>query len=77
MWECGGLWIPVWHPFLSGRLARWRQTHLMIRRMLDRGGVWFAPMREIAAHVHRCMADRTFTPRTERALALPRVGTGP
>jgi hypothetical protein len=34
-------------------------------------------MREIAAHVHRCMADRTFTPRTERALALPRVGTGP
>jgi peptidoglycan/xylan/chitin deacetylase (PgdA/CDA1 family) len=22
MWEYGGLWIAVWHPFLSGRLAR-------------------------------------------------------
>ena len=53
MWESGGLWVPVWHPFLSGRLARWRHTHAMIGRMLERGGVWFAPLRDIAAHVRR------------------------
>jgi len=63
MWESGGLWVPVWHPFLSGRLARWRHTHAMIGRMLERGGVWFAPMRDIAAHVRRCMADGTWSPR--------------
>jgi hypothetical protein len=39
--------------------------------MLDKGRVWFAPMRDIAEHVRRCIADGTFTPRTERPLALP------
>ena len=63
MWDSGGLWVPVWHPFLSGRLARWRYTHAMIGRMLERGGVWFAPMRDIAAHVRRCMNDGTWAPR--------------
>jgi peptidoglycan/xylan/chitin deacetylase (PgdA/CDA1 family) len=66
MWEYGGLWVPVWHPFLSGRLARWRQTHAMIQKMHDKGGVWFAPMRDIAAHVRRCIDEGSWTPRTER-----------
>jgi peptidoglycan/xylan/chitin deacetylase (PgdA/CDA1 family) len=65
MWENGGLWVPVWHPFLSGRLARWRHTHAMIERMLDKGRVWFAPMREIAAHVRRCMREGTWSPRID------------
>lgn len=65
MWENGGLWVPVWHPFLSGRLARWRHTHAMIERMLDKGRVWFAPMREIAAHVRRCMREDTWSPRID------------
>jgi peptidoglycan-N-acetylglucosamine deacetylase len=65
MWALGGLWVPVWHPFLSGRLARWRYTHELIGRMIDKGGVWFAPMREIAAHVQRCIAEGTWTPRAE------------
>ena len=63
MWESGGLWVPVWHPFLSGRLARWRHTHAMIGRMLERGGVWFAPMRDIAAHVRGCMVNGSWSPR--------------
>ena len=66
MWEFGGLWIPVWHPFLSGRLSRWRYTHQMIGKMLDKGQVWFAPMRDIAAHVRACAADGSWTPRIER-----------
>ncbi len=71
MWEFGGLWVPVWHPFLSGRLARWRHTHAMIGRMLAKGQVWFAPMREIAAHVTGCMSDGTWTPRAQPARSLP------
>jgi peptidoglycan-N-acetylglucosamine deacetylase len=65
MWVHGGLWIPVWHPFLSGRLARWRHTHQMIGRILEKGRVWLAPMRDIAAHVQRCIAEGTWTPRVE------------
>jgi len=66
MWEYGGLWVPVWHPFLSGRLARWRQTHRMIEKMMERGQVWFAPLRDIARHVQRCTDDGTWQPRVER-----------
>jgi peptidoglycan-N-acetylglucosamine deacetylase len=76
MWEFGGLWVPVWHPFLSGRLARWRHTHRMIGKMLDKGQVWFAPMRDIAAHVRGCMANGSWSPRAEPAAALPQ-GTAP
>ena len=65
-WQYGGLWVPVWHPFLSGRLARWHQTHLMIGRMMEKGGVWFAPMRDIAKHVQQCIVDGSWSPRTER-----------
>ncbi len=68
MWEFGGLWVPVWHPFLSGRLARWRRTHAMIEKMLARGNVWFAPMHAIAAHVRTCAANGTWTPRTESVI---------
>ena len=73
MWEYGGLWVPVWHPFLSGRLARWSHTHRMIDKMLHKGGVWFAPMRDIAAHVQHCILQGTWTPRTEvnRTAELP------
>jgi len=65
MWEHGGLWIAVWHPFLSGRLARWQLTHRMIGRMLERGGVWLAPLRDIAAHARRCMQQGSWQPRIE------------
>jgi peptidoglycan/xylan/chitin deacetylase (PgdA/CDA1 family) len=64
-WAYGGMWVPVWHPFLSGRLSRWRITHEMIGKMMDKGGVWFAPMRDIAAHVHQCIEAGTWQPRTE------------
>jgi peptidoglycan/xylan/chitin deacetylase (PgdA/CDA1 family) len=66
MWDYGGLWVPVWHPFLSGRLARWRMSHAMIGRMLEKGRVWIAPMRDIAAHVRGCMTAGTWSPRIEQ-----------
>jgi peptidoglycan/xylan/chitin deacetylase (PgdA/CDA1 family) len=75
MWEYGGLWIAVWHPFLSGRLARWRITHQMIGRMLERDKVWFAPMRDIAAHVRKCSAEGSWKPQVVRPSAAV-IGPG-
>jgi peptidoglycan-N-acetylglucosamine deacetylase len=39
----GGLWHAVWHPFLTGRRARWLETAL-------HSGAWFATLSEIADH---------------------------
>jgi len=50
MHEAGGFWMPVLHPFLTGRLARWREMERLIERALAAGDVWFAPLEEIAAH---------------------------
>ncbi len=53
-YEAGGLWIGVWHPFVSGRLARWRQVEKLIEEMQSRGDVWLAPLEDIARHVLAC-----------------------
>ncbi|MDH3473619.1 MAG: polysaccharide deacetylase [Rhodospirillales bacterium] len=66
MWEHGGLWVGVWHPFATGRLARWRQVEKLIEYMLDKGEVWFAPMEEIASHVRACIDDGSYKPRVDR-----------
>lgn len=50
-YAAGGFWMGIWHPFLTGRLARWAQVERWLEGVLDRGGVWFAPLEEIAAHV--------------------------
>lgn len=50
MHEAGGFWMPVLHPFLTGRLARWREMEKLIERALAAGDVWFASMAEIATH---------------------------
>lgn len=47
----GGVWIGVWHPFVSGRLSRWLEVERMIDYMRGTGDVWFASMEEIVAHV--------------------------
>ena len=64
-WEYGGLWVSVWHPFASGRLARWAEVEKLIEYMLEKGGVWFARMEDIAAHVGRCIDDGSYQPRVD------------
>ncbi|MBN35617.1 MAG: hypothetical protein CMM46_12780 [Rhodospirillaceae bacterium] len=61
----GGLWIVVWHPAVSGRLARCHAIDGMIRTMMETGDAWFATMEEIAEHIAHCRADGTWTPRVE------------
>lgn len=50
MHEAGGFWMPVLHPFLTGRLARWREMERHLERIVEQGDVWFAPMKEIAEY---------------------------
>ena len=66
MWEHGGLWVSVWHPFVSGRLPRAMQIERLIRHMMDKGDVWFARMDEISDHVNDLIARGAWTPRRHR-----------
>jgi peptidoglycan/xylan/chitin deacetylase (PgdA/CDA1 family) len=66
MYDFGGLWVTVWHPFVSGRLARCRRVMQMIEYMQNKGGVWFATMEEIAKHVQACIDDGSWTPRVDK-----------
>ncbi len=68
MWEDGGLWVSVWHPFATGRLARWKQVEKLIAYMREKGDVWFATMEEIAKHIQACRSQGTYTARVD---ALP------
>jgi peptidoglycan/xylan/chitin deacetylase (PgdA/CDA1 family) len=65
-WSNGGLWIAVWHPFVSGRLARAEAMVGLLDYMKAKGGVWLAPLGEIAAHVQRIVADGTWRPRVDQ-----------
>ena len=65
-WKHGGLWIAVWHPFVSGRLARTDAMLELIDYMQGKGGVWFATLEEIVDHVNGCIADGGWRPRRER-----------
>ncbi len=58
-----GLWVPVIHPFATGRLSRWEVVATFIENVLHRGDVWFAPMEHIAQHVQQVTADGIYTPR--------------
>ncbi len=46
----GGFWMPVLHPFLTGRLARWQVMERWLEGVLSSGDAWFAPLEEIARH---------------------------
>ncbi len=70
-WRYGGLWISVWHPFLSGRLARFDAIADLMEYMAEKGGVWFAPLRDITAHIDGLIASGTWTPRTDHLPQYP------
>ena len=62
----GGLWIGVWHPFATGRLARWRKVVELIEYMQRKGDVWFARLEDIARHVRQCIDDGRYSPRIDK-----------
>jgi peptidoglycan/xylan/chitin deacetylase (PgdA/CDA1 family) len=67
-YQARGFWMAIWHPFLTGRLARWKQVESWLESVLQRGDVWFAPLHEIAAHVR---AEAARDPSAVRVEELP------
>lgn len=61
----GGVWIGVWHPFVSGRLSRWRQVEQMIEYMQGTSDVWFARLEDIVKHVARATKSAAYEPRID------------
>jgi peptidoglycan/xylan/chitin deacetylase (PgdA/CDA1 family) len=64
-WRHGGLWMSVWHPFVSGRASRADAMEELIEYMASKGNVWFARCDEIAAHVQACIANGSWSPRLD------------
>ena len=65
-YEAGGFWIGIWHPFLTGRLARWRLVDQWLEQTLKTRNVWFAPLEDIIAHVAKVTAEGHYSPRVEQ-----------
>jgi peptidoglycan-N-acetylglucosamine deacetylase len=65
-YEAGGFWIGIWHPFLTGRLARWAQVEKWLEETLRSKKVWFAPLEDIIAHVKNLSDTGQYNPRVER-----------
>ena len=62
-YENGGMFLPVWHGFASGRLARMREVYKLIEYMHNLGDVWFATTAEIAEHVKKVTESGEYQPR--------------
>lgn len=65
-YEAGGFFMLIVHPFLTGRLARWRMVEQWLEKTLDTHDVWFAPLADICAHVKAAHQDNDQTVRVER-----------
>lgn len=65
-WKYGGFWTAVWHPFLSGRLARADQIVSFIEYMQAKGDVWFTTMSEIAEHLQNQIDTQQWTPMVDQ-----------
>ncbi|CAN7518538.1 polysaccharide deacetylase [Bosea sp. LjRoot90] len=64
-YEAGGFWMGIWHPFLTGRLARWAVVERWLEQVLATRKVWFAPLEEIVAYVEQLVAAGEYQVRTE------------
>ena len=64
-YEAGGFWMGIWHPFLTGRLARWRVVERWLEDVLASRKVWFATLEQIAAHVDALVSAGTYQVRVE------------
>ncbi|MGH3074840.1 MAG: polysaccharide deacetylase family protein, partial [Gaiellales bacterium] len=51
----GGLMVHTSHPFLSGRASRVITLERIVERARALGGVWIAPVGEIAAHTRKAI----------------------
>ena len=66
MHEAGGFFMMIVHPFLTGRLARWRQVEKWMEKTMAEKNVWFASLEQIAEHLDNLRAAGTYEPRVEQ-----------
>ena len=64
-YAAGGLWMPILHPFLTGRLARWYQFEKWLERTLSEKNVWFATLEEVVGHVKSLVDNGEYKPRVD------------
>lgn len=64
-WDFGGVWISVWHPFVSGRPSRVKAIIELIEYMREKGDVWFATTQQIHDHIKGLLAREQWQPRIE------------
>ena len=64
-YEAGGFFMLIVHPFLTGRLARWRLVEQWLEKTLNTHDVWFAPLEEIQAHIQKQRENGDYKPRIE------------
>ncbi|HEX5558913.1 MAG TPA: polysaccharide deacetylase [Gaiellales bacterium] len=58
----GGLMILTSHPFLSGRASRVATLERVVEHARAAGGIWIAPLSEIAAHTRSVIPDTDARP---------------
>ncbi|MEO0386043.1 MAG: polysaccharide deacetylase [Pseudomonadota bacterium] len=56
-YQAGGFFMLILHPFLTGRLARWRAVEAWLETTLDTRDVWFARLEDIAEHLKNLEAE--------------------
>jgi peptidoglycan/xylan/chitin deacetylase (PgdA/CDA1 family) len=56
-YETGGFFMLIVHPFLTGRLARWRLVEKWLEETLETRDVWFARLEDIADHLDTLAVD--------------------
>jgi len=64
-YDAGGFFMLIVHPFLTGRLARWKMVEQWLEKTLNTHDVWFAPLAEICAHVKAVHQDKSQMIRVE------------
>ena len=65
-YEAGGFFMLIVHPFLTGRLARWKKVEAWLEQTLQTKDVWFARLDEIADHLDQVVASGVYKPRQEK-----------
>jgi hypothetical protein len=71
----GAAWVSVWHPNVSGRLARFEVVAELLADALARGDMWVAPLRDIARHCLEAIGDGTYEPRIVTAAGRVTIAT--
>jgi hypothetical protein len=65
-YDAGGFFMLVIHPFLTGRLARWKRVEAWIVKTQLNKNVWFATLEEIANHMDQLQKSGTWQPTIEK-----------